>query len=244
MKNDFGRKARRIYSKRQETHVYLLSICEKEFQFVVSIFYSQLHVYNCHSSLGITRNWKISWRHRKGVGGGGLLSEMHERSSDATCTCPFPHCCLVREAPCTVQSVRWNTVVPRPEHRLFPENSLTETNWHMRCCTFICCAYERLMIHGPNMPICCNVWWCHVVTPDMGGRRCISFPSIFDTGGVQQISVHWLVVFFFFFFCLMLFFFTYTWHFCKWCRRIAHVRHFKLVNKWVKSAIKVESTTV
>ena len=23
-------------------------------------------------------------------------------------------------------------------------------------------------------------------------------------------------------YCVMLFFFTYTWHFCKWCRRIAH----------------------
>ncbi len=48
-----------------------------------------------------------------------------------------------------------NAVRPflRPGYHDFPENSLKKTNWHTRC-TLFCCAYERMMIHGLNMPMC------------------------------------------------------------------------------------------
>ena len=44
---------------------------------------------------------------------------------------------------------------------------------------------------------------------------------------------------------LILLFGTYTWHFCKWCRRIAHASNFKPIPRRVKPEQKrLGSTTV
>ena len=51
-----------------------------------------------------------------------------------------------------MRSVRCNSVVHMPV-QWFAENSLTKTNWHTRW-SFFWCTYERMVIHGPNIPIC------------------------------------------------------------------------------------------
>ncbi len=80
---------------------------------------------------------------------GGMVSETHQ------CYAPI-HSMRLCVLCCgnDMRTVRWNTTVCRPVYYGVPDNSSTKESWHTRyslfCCTYV---YERMFMHGPNMPI-------------------------------------------------------------------------------------------
>ncbi len=100
-----------------------------------TVIYTSIAILNWEFSA----NWKVSRRHRTSGGGYPRITE---------CCAPIhalQPCCASLWIPYAVSTLQNSLTKPL-------ENSLTKPNWHTRC-TFFCCAYERMVIHGPNIPI-------------------------------------------------------------------------------------------
>ncbi len=122
----------------------------------------------------IAGNFAIPEKYTDGIGPVGVSVQ-----GSPNAVCPFTRYSLAALL-CGnhVWSVRWNTVVYWPGYHGFPENSFTKTNWHTRC-TLFWCAYEHMVIHGPNMPKCLSggdTWlsWIWSVT----GVFCFHIPFL------------------------------------------------------------------
>ena len=177
------------------------------------------------------------------TGGGGMVSETQQ------CYAPIHsmRLCVLRRGN-HMRSVRWNTTVCRPLYHGVPENSSTKKRWHTRCSLF-CWANERMFIHGPNMPTCLSgrdtwLFWIWSVA----GLFCFHIPFLQAMCSRSvYMDVWWHAALRQFRYqqgyCLILLFVTYTWHFCKWCRRIAHAGNFKPIPRRVKLEQKIPGST-
>ncbi len=114
-------------------------------------------------------------------------------------THPFTRCGFVCFAVETVCDRHTETPVCRPVYHGVPENSSTKKSWHSVAGVF--CFHIPFLQAMCSRSVYRDLWW-HAALRQFR----------YQQG-----------------YCLILLFITYTyytWHFCKWCRRIAHAGQF------------------